>query len=76
MALFLRDADFEAFERAIEKTVESRPMRICSHCLMSIHWHFALWPEFAVAALRREAGWASPRARPTRGQGPKESSHG
>ena len=28
MRLFLKDADFEAFERVIEKTLESRPMRI------------------------------------------------
>jgi REP element-mobilizing transposase RayT len=37
MRLFLKDADFEAFERTIEKTLESRPMRICSYCLMSNH---------------------------------------
>ena len=45
MRLFLKDADFEAFERAIVKTLESRPMRICSYCLMSNPWHFVLWPE-------------------------------
>jgi len=41
----LKDADFEAFERNILKTLESRPMRICAYCLMSNHWHFVLWPE-------------------------------
>jgi len=35
MRLFLEDADFEAFERNIERTLESRPMRICAYCLMS-----------------------------------------
>jgi putative transposase len=45
MRLFLKDADLEAFERTIEKTLESRPMRICAYCLMSNHWHFVLWPE-------------------------------
>ncbi len=30
MRRFLKDADFEAFERVIEKTLESRPMRICT----------------------------------------------
>jgi len=45
MRLFLKDADFEAFERAIKKTLETRPMRICAYCLMSNHWHFVLWPE-------------------------------
>ena len=37
MRLFLKDADFEAFERIIEKTLESCPMRICAYCLMSNH---------------------------------------
>ena len=45
MRLFLKDADFEAFERIIEKTLESCPMRICAYCLMSNHWHLVLWPE-------------------------------
>jgi putative transposase len=45
MRLFLKDADFDAFERHIEKTLETRPMRICGYCLMSNHWHLVLWPE-------------------------------
>lgn len=45
MRLFLKDADFEAFERMIEKTLDSRPMRILAYCLMSNHWHMVLWPE-------------------------------
>ena len=45
MRLFLKDDDFEAFERMIEKTLETRPMRIMSYCLMSNHWHMVLWPE-------------------------------
>ena len=45
MRLFLKDADFEAFERIIEKTLESCPMRTCAYCLMSNHWHLVLWPE-------------------------------
>src|SRR5262249_45280024 len=45
MRLFLRDADFEAFERIMAKTLESCPMRILSYCLMSNHWHLVLWPE-------------------------------
>jgi len=32
MRLFLKDADFEAFERSILKTLESRPMGICAYC--------------------------------------------
>jgi len=36
MRLFLKDADMDAFERTIERTLESCPMRICACCLMSI----------------------------------------
>jgi RHS repeat-associated protein len=35
MRMFLKDADFEAFGRAIEKTLESRPMRICAYGKLS-----------------------------------------
>jgi putative transposase len=45
MRLFLRDADFEAFERIVAQTLETRPMRIVAYCLMSNHWHFILWPQ-------------------------------
>lgn len=44
MRLFLKDGDFEAFERTIAKTLLSCPMRIVSYCLMSNHWHLVLWP--------------------------------
>ena len=45
MRLFYKDADYEAFERYLEKTLETCPMRICSYCLMPNHWHLLLWPE-------------------------------
>jgi len=45
MRLFLTDADFEAFERTIAKTLETRPMRIVAYMLMSNHWHLVLWPK-------------------------------
>ena len=45
MRLFLKDGDFEAFERIIEQTLETCPMRILSYCLLSNHWHLVLWPE-------------------------------
>lgn len=45
MRLFHRDADYEAFERVIAKTLATRPMRILSYCLMPNHWHLLLWPE-------------------------------
>ncbi len=44
MRLFLKDEDFEAFERIIENTLESCPMRICACRLLSDHWHFVFWP--------------------------------
>ena len=33
MRLFLEGADFEAFGRIIEKTLETRPKRILAYCL-------------------------------------------
>ena len=45
MDLFAKQGDFEAFERCIEKTLESCPMRIFAYCLMPNHWHFVVWPE-------------------------------
>ena len=43
--LFGKDRDYEAFEEAVEKTLQSCPMRVCSYLLMPNHWHFVLWPE-------------------------------
>ncbi len=45
MRLFLTDDDFEAFERIIAQTLETRPMRIVAYCLLSNHWHLVLWPK-------------------------------
>ena len=45
MRLFLSEADFEAFERIIAKTLQTRPMRIVAYCLRPNHWHLVLWPE-------------------------------
>jgi len=43
--LFFKEDDYLAFERVIQETLEKRPMRIMSYCLMRNHWHFVLWPE-------------------------------
>src|ERR1044072_3225821 len=43
--LFSKDADYEAFQRILERTLESRPIRILAYCLMPNHWHLVLWPE-------------------------------
>jgi putative transposase len=45
MHLFRKDADFEAFQRAMIEAHERHPIRILSYCVMSNHWHFAVWPE-------------------------------
>jgi putative transposase len=43
MNLFKKAGDFDAFERYVEKTLESCP--ICAHCLLQNHFHMVLWPE-------------------------------
>ncbi len=45
MTIFDDDADYAAFERILEETLEVLPMRVCAVCLMSNHWHLVLWPE-------------------------------
>src|SRR5688500_12411279 len=45
MRLFAKDADYAAFERILEQTLETRPMRVAAYCLMPNHWHLVLWPE-------------------------------
>lgn len=44
MTLFERDADYDAFERAMADTLAARPMRVVGYCLMPNHWHLLLWP--------------------------------
>ncbi len=43
--LFFSDDDYRAFEKVIAETLDKRPMRLLSYCLMPNHWHFVLWPE-------------------------------
>ena len=57
MQLFGKDRDYEAFEAMIEKTLQSRPMRICALRLMPNHWHFVLWPSAKASwAIHAEVG--------------------
>ena len=42
--LFFDDEDYLAFESVIQETLEKRPMRILSYCLVPNHWHLVLWP--------------------------------
>jgi len=43
--IFEDDADYEAMERVIDRTLGLLPMRIVSYCLMPNHWHMVLWPK-------------------------------
>ncbi|MEI8071315.1 MAG: transposase [Planctomycetota bacterium] len=43
--LFSCPHEYEAFEHDLLETLRTRPMRICSFCLMPNHWHMVLWPQ-------------------------------
>lgn len=43
--LFYNSRDYEAFLADAMETLRTRPMRICSFCIMPNHWHMVLWPE-------------------------------
>jgi putative transposase len=34
-----------AFEKVLQGTLITRPMRLCAYCLLPTHWHFVVWPE-------------------------------
>ena len=44
MALFDEPADYQAFEKVIEQTVERTGIRLLCYCLMPNHWHLVVWP--------------------------------
>jgi putative transposase len=37
--------DYRALLRVVRDTLDDKPIRILSYCLMPNHWHFVLWPE-------------------------------
>ena len=43
--MFETAEDYLAFLRVMRDTLDKKPMRILSYCLMSNHWHMVLWPE-------------------------------
>jgi putative transposase len=45
MHLFGKDAGFEAFQRVMIEAHRRHPIRILSYCVLSNHWHFAVWPD-------------------------------
>ena len=51
--LFDKDQDFLAFERVIEETLRTCPMRLCAYCLLSNHIGI-LWSGLStMASFRR-----------------------
>jgi len=43
--IFSKEADFAAFERVMQETLEKKPMRVLGYLIMPNHWHLVLWPE-------------------------------
>ena len=44
LRIFKKRRDFEAFEQILAEGSDRYEMRICGYCIMSNHWHLALWP--------------------------------
>ncbi len=44
LALFEKDADYDAFERVMAEAMQEFPTRLLSYCLMPNHWHMVIWP--------------------------------
>jgi putative transposase len=44
LALFEKDADYEAFERVMGEALEKHPTRLLAYQLMPNHWHLVIWP--------------------------------
>jgi len=44
-SVFMKDADYEAFEQILAEGLERYPCRILSYQLMPNHWHFMLQPK-------------------------------
>jgi putative transposase len=42
--IFESDGDYRAFLRVLGDSLNKKPMRILSYCLMPNHWHLLLWP--------------------------------
>jgi REP element-mobilizing transposase RayT len=45
MRMLRSERDFEAFQRVMIQAHQRFPVRICSYCILSNHWHFVAWPE-------------------------------
>ena len=42
--VFHKDGDFAAFVKLIGEASERLPIRVLSYCIMTNHFHLALWP--------------------------------
>jgi REP-associated tyrosine transposase len=42
--IFATPEDYLAFLRVLRDSLDKKPMRILSYCLMPNHWHLLLWP--------------------------------
>ncbi|MEQ1906625.1 MAG: transposase, partial [Pirellulaceae bacterium] len=56
MAIFKKDADYEAFERILEQAVARTRTRLLAYCLMPNHWHLLVYPQ-KDGELSRFTGW-------------------
>jgi putative transposase len=56
LAIFTKDADFEAFERVLAEAISRHDMRLLAHCVMRNHFHLVLWPR-ADGDLSRFMRW-------------------
>jgi putative transposase len=44
LALFEKEADYEAFERVLAEAMEKYPTRLLGYQVMPNHWHMVIWP--------------------------------
>ena len=54
--LFMKPADYRAFERLLLEAKAHVPIRILAYCLMPNHWHLLLWP-FRDGDISRFVKW-------------------
>ncbi len=45
MQIFNQDKDYSLFEKVLQEAKDKFDMRILSYCIMSNHWHLALYPK-------------------------------
>ena len=56
--IFLKDADYEAFERIMVEALERSQLKLYSYCLMPNHWHLVVSPE-VNGEMSRFGQWLS-----------------